>query len=197
MKFKELLIKHKSYVVKQKIGKDAYFIIQGLTINDMRYDFDINNVSSYLARVVVDDEVVQEFAGLESTEQIYQELEKNKIDYDILDAYGENAVLVNAHIGSCRLLKALGIVIKPSDVIRIDLLEKTAYKGSINLTKYVDINELEKNLFSKSEILNIIWRLMNDKYDEHLRTRGIISEKSLKSWKEYNALKQCIKAIQK
>lgn len=197
MKFKELLIKHKSYVVKQKVGKDAYFIIQGLTINDMRYDFDINNVSSYLARVVVDDEVVQEFAGLESTEQIYQELEKNKIDYDILDAYGENAVLVNAHIGSCRLLKALGIVIKPSDVIRIDLLEKTAYKGSINLTKYVDINELEKNLFSKSEILNIIWRLMNDKYDEHLRTRGIISEKSLKSWKEYNALKQCIKAIQK
>ena len=140
---------------------------------------------------------MQEFAGLESTEQIYQELEKNKIDYDILDAYGENAVLVNAHIGSCRLLKALGIVIKPSDVIRIDLLEKTAYKGSINLTKYVDINELEKNLFSKSEILNIIWRLMNDKYDEHLRTRGIISEKSLKSWKEYNALKQCIKAIQK
>lgn len=197
MKFKELLIKHKSYVVKQKVGKDAYFIIQGLTINDMRYDFDINNVSSYLARVVVDDEVVQEFAGLESTEQIYQELEKNKIDYDILDAYGENAVLVNAHIGSCRLLKALGIVIKPSDVIRIDLLEKTAYKGSINLTKYVDINELEKNLFSKSQILNIIWRLMNDKYDEHLRTRGIISEKSLKSWKEYNALKQCIKAIQK
>lgn len=197
MKFKELLIKHKSYVVKQKVGKDAYFIIQGLTINDMRYDFDINNVSSYLARVVVDDEVVQEFAGLESTEQIYQELEKNKIDYDILDAYGENAVLVNAHIGSCRLLKALGIVIKPSDVIRIDLLEKTAYKGSINLTKYVDINELENNLFSKSEILNIIWRLMNDKYDEHLRTRGIISEKSLKSWKEYNALKQCIKAIQK
>lgn len=197
MKFKELLIKHKSYVVKQKVGKDAYFIIQGLTINDMRYDFDINNVSSYLARVVVDDEVVQEFAGLESTEQIYQELEKNKIDYDILDAYGENAVLVSAHIGSCRLLKALGIVIKPSDVIRIDLLEKTAYKGSINLTKYVDINELEKNLFSKSEILNIIWRLMNDKYDEHLRTRGIISEKSLKSWKEYNALKQCIKAIQK
>lgn len=197
MKFKELLIKHKSYVVKQKVGKDAYFIIQGLTINDMRYDFDINNVSSYLARVVVDDEVVQEFAGLESTEQIYQELEKNQIDYDILDAYGENAVLVSAHIGSCRLLKALGIVIKPSDVIRIDLLEKTAYKGSINLTKYVDINELEKNLFSKSEILNIIWRLMNDKYDEHLRTRGIISEKSLKSWKEYNALKQCIKAIQK
>ena len=197
MKFKELLIKHKSYVVKQKVGKDAYFIIQGLTINDMRYDFDINNVSSYLARVVVDDEVVQEFAGLESTEQIYQELEKNQIDYDILDAYGENAVLVNAHIGSCRLLKALGIVIKPSDVIRIDLLEKTAYKGSINLTKYVDINELEKNLFSKSQILNIIWRLMNDKYDEHLRTRGIISEKSLKSWKEYNALKQCIKAIQK
>lgn len=197
MKFKELLIKHKSYVVKQKVGKNAYFIIQGLTINDMRYDFDINNVSSYLARVVVDDEVVQEFAGLESTEQIYQELEKNKIDYDILDAYGENAVLVSAHIGSCRLLKALGIVIKPSDVIRIDLLEKTAYKGSINLTKYVDINELEKNLFSKSEILNIIWRLMNDKYDEHLRTRGIISEKSLKSWKEYNALKQCIKAIQK
>lgn len=197
MKFKELLIKNKSYVVKQKVGKDAYFIIQGLTINDMRYDFDINNVSSYLARVVVDDEVVQEFAGLESTEQIYQELEKNKIDYDILDAYGENAVLVSAHIGSCRLLKALGIVIKPSDVIRIDLLEKTAYKGSINLTKYVDINELEKNLFSKSEILNIIWRLMNDKYDEHLRTRGIISEKSLKSWKEYNALKQCIKAIQK
>ena len=197
MKFKELLIKHKSYVVKQKVGKDAYFIIQGLTINDMRYDFDINNVSSYLARVVVDDEVVQEFAGLESTEQIYQELEKNKIDYDILDAYGENAVLVSAHIGSCRLLKALGIVIKPSDVIRIDLLEKTAYKGSINLTKYVDINELEKNLFSKSQILNIIWRLMNDKYDEHLRTRGIISEKSLKSWKEYNALKQCIKAIQK
>lgn len=197
MKFKELLIKHKSYVVKQKVGKDAYFIIQGLTINDMRYDFDINNVSSYLARVVVDDEVVQEFAGLESTEQIYQELEKNKIDYDILDAYGENAVLVSAHIGSCRLLKALGIVIKPSDVIRIDLLEKTAYKGSINLTKYVDINELEKSLFSKSEILNIIWRLMNDKYDEHLRTRGIISEKSLKSWKEYNALKQCIKAIQK
>lgn len=197
MKFKELLIKHKSYVVKQKVGKDAYFIIQGLTINDMRYDFDINNVSSYLARVVVDDEVVQEFAGLESTEQIYQELEKNKIDYDILDAYGENAVLVSAHIGSCRLLKALGIVIKPSDVIRIDLLEKTAYKCSINLTKYVDINELEKSLFSKSEILNIIWRLMNDKYDEHLRTRGIISEKSLKSWKEYNALKQCIKAIQK
>ena len=46
MKFKELLIKHKSYVVKQKVGKDAYFIIQGLTINDMRYDFDINNVSS-------------------------------------------------------------------------------------------------------------------------------------------------------
>ena len=197
MKFKELLIKHKSYVVKQKVGKDAYFIIQGLTINDMRYDFDINNVSSYLARVVVDDEVVQEFAGLESTEQIYQELEKNQIDYDILDAYGENAVLVSAHIGSCRLLKALGIVIKPSDVIRIDLLEKTAYKGSINLTKYVDINELEKNLFSKSQILNIIWRLMNDKYDEHLRTRGIISEKSLKSWKEYNALKQCIKVIQK
>lgn len=197
MKFKELLIKHKSYVVKQKVNKNAYFIIQGLTINDMRYDFDINNVSSYLARVVVDDEVVQEFAGLESTEQIYQELEKNKIDYDILDAYGENAVLVSAHIGSCRLLKALGIVIKPSDVIRIDLLEKTAYKGSINLTKYVDINELEKSLFSKSEILNIIWRLMNDKYDEHLRTRGIISEKSLKSWKEYNALKQCIKAIQK
>ena len=113
------------------------------------------------------------------------------------ETYGENAVLVSAHIGSCRLLKALGIVIKPSDVIRIDLLEKTAYKGSINLTKYVDINELEKNLFSKSQILNIIWRLMNDKYDEHLRTRGIISEKSLKSWKEYNALKQCIKAIQK
>lgn len=197
MKFKELLIKHKSYVVKQKVNKNTYFIIQGLTINDMRYDFDINNVSSYLARVMVDDEVVQEFAGLESTEQIYQELEKNKIDYDILDAYGENAVLVNAHIGSCRLLKALGIVIKPSDVIRIDLLEKTAYKGSINLTKYVDINELEKKLFSKSEILNIIWRLMNDKYDEHLKTRGIISEKSLKSWKEYNALKQCIKALQK
>lgn len=192
MKFKDLLIKNKSYVVKQKVGKNACFVIQGLTTNSMRYDFDINNVSSYLARVIVDDEVVEDLRGLESTEQIYGELEKHKISYDILDAYGENAILINAHIGSCRLLKALGIVIKPTDVIRVDLIEKTAHKGSTDLTKYVDIDELENSLLGKSQSLNILWRLMNEKYEEHLNNRGINMEKSLKAWKEYNVLKSCL-----